>query len=327
MATITPAVTFPVASASAFDTTTKYSGTFIPVLWSAKLLEKFYAASTYAAVSNTNWEGEISQKGDKVIIHNVPTITINDYEVGGGLTYEVPEADTIELVVDQGKSYAFQLNDVLSHQADYSLMEMFSDDAAEQMKKAIDVNCWKATFNGAAAANKGATAGVTSGAYNMGTDAAPVSLDADNILETILAMASVLDEQNIPDDGRWLVLTPKERFLLMQSNLAQAYYTGDATSPVRNGKVGMIDRFTLYVSNLLPRALADEDWDGEADAGTAARHSVVAGHKSALTFASQITKTETLRNQSDFGDLVRGLNVFGRRVVKPEAMVTLLAAG
>jgi hypothetical protein len=242
------------------------------------------------------------------------------------LSHQVPISNTIELVIDQGKYYAFQLNDVLTHQADVPLMEMFSNDAGQQMKIAIDTNCWAATFDGAAAANKGATAGVRSGAYNMGTDAAPVSLDADNILETILAMASILDEQNAPDDGRWMVLTPRERYLLMQSKLAQAYYTGDATSPVRNGNVGKIDRFDLYVSNLLPTAAANEDWEGGAASGTAARHAVVAGHKMAMTFAANFTKTETLRNPTDFGDVVRGLSIFGRRVVKPDAMVTLVAA-
>jgi len=325
MATITPAATFPVTGS--FATTPSYSGTFIPTIWSGKLNAKFFAATTFGSVSNTNWEGEIKNKGDQVIITNPPSISINDYTAGMDLVYEVPDPETIELVVDQGKYFGVQVNDVLALQSNHSLMSMFTDDASEQLKVAIDTNCWAATFNGAAAANVGATAGVISGAYNMGTDAAPVALDKDNILNNILAMASILDEQNVPEDGRWLVLTPAERFLLMQSNIAQAYYTGDSTSPLRNGKVGMIDRFDLYVSNLLPRALADEDWVGGADAGTAKRHAIVAGHKTAMTFAAQIAKTEPIRNPSDFGDVVRGLSVFGRKVVKPESMVTLIAAG
>lgn len=87
-----------------------------------------------------------------------------------------------------------------------------------------------------------------------------------------------------------------------------------------------MDRFDLYVSNLLPTAAADKNWTGGTDSGTAARHAVVAGHKMAMTFAANFTKTETLRNPTDFGDVVRGLSIFGRRVVKPEAMVTLIAA-
>jgi len=295
-------------------------------LWSGKLNAKFWAASTFAACANTKWEGEIKNKGDTVVIHNPPDVTINDYEAGQNLVYEVPTPDTLELRIDVGKYFAFQVNDVLEYQADYNLMDMFSDDAGEQMKVSVDTDCWAATFDGAAAANKGAAAGVKSGAYNLGTDAAPVTLTKDNILETILAMASVLDEQNVPEDGRWLVLTPRERYLLMQSNLAQAYYTGDAKSPVRNGKLGMIDRFELYVSNLLPTGAAGEDWVGGTDAGTAARHALVAGHKSAITFAGQITKSEQIRNPNDFGDYVRGLKVYGRKVVKPESMVTVVAA-
>lgn len=324
--TITPAHTFPVHSAGDFNVSPSYSGTFIPVIWSGKLNAKFWAASTFAACANTKWEGEVKNKGDTVIIHNPPDVTINDYEAGQNLVYEVPTPDTLELRIDIGKYFAFQVNDVLEYQADYNLMDMFSDDAGEQMKVAVDTDCWLATFDGAAAANKGATAGVKSGAYDMGTDTAPITLDKDNILETILAMASVLDEQNVPEEGRWLVLTPRERYLLMQSNLAQAYYTGDAKSPVRNGKLGMIDRFELYVSNLLPRGSADEDWEGGSDAGTAARHAIVAGHKSAITFAGQIVKSEQIRNPNDFGDYVRGLKVYGRKVVKPESMVTCIVA-
>lgn len=328
MSTITPAATFPISAASDFDISPAfYSGEFIPALWSGMLNAKFFAASTFAAVANTNWQGEISGMGDKVIIQNPPSISINDYEVGMTLNYEVPAPDSIELTIDQGKYFGFKLNDVLAHQANYDLMNMFSDDAGQQLKVQIDTNCWMGTFDQAAAANQGAAAGVITGAYNLGTDLAPITLAADNILSTILAMASVLDEQNVPEDGRFLVITPRERYLLMQSSLAQAYYTGDSASPLRNGKLGMIDRFQLYVSNLLPTANANEDWAGGADAGTAARHAVIAGHSSALTFANQVNKTENLRNPTDFGDVVRGLSVFGRKCVKPEALVLLVAAG
>jgi len=116
----------------------------------------------------------------------------------------------------------------------------------------------------------------------------------------------------------------------MQSNLAQAYFTGDQSSIIRTGKIGMIDRFTVYVSNMLPRGAADKAWvSGQTDPSTGAaytdaaataRRMLVAGTKDAITHASQVTKTEQLRNQSDFGDLIRGLNVYGRKVVKPEAL-------
>ena len=331
MSTITPAALFPVSAP--FNTNPAYSGTFIPAVWSAKMNAKFYATSTFASVCNTNWEGDAKQ-GDKVIIRTAPTITTQPYVVGAGLSYAVPTPSTQELNIDKGRSFTFQINDVLEYQAKPDLLDTFSSDAMEQMRVGIDSECWYGTFTGAAAANKGATAGANSAGYNLGTDAAPVTLTAANVLQKILELASVLDEQNVPSEDRWLVMDPKTRTLLMQSNLAQAYYTGDSTSVVRNGLIGQIDRFKTYVTNLLPRATAASNapWvsgDGSENtitsAGGVPRRLIVAGHKSALTYAGQIQKTETLRNPNDFGDFVRSLNVYGRKCVKPEALALLIA--
>lgn len=333
MSTITPAATFPVASP--FNTNPAMSGTFIPAVWSAKMNAKFYAASTFADVSNTDWEGEVSGMGDKVIIHTSPSITVANYTAGGGLTYQAPTPDTQELLIDKGKYFAFQVNDVLAYQSQPDLIDTFSADAAEQMRVAIDSNCWYNTFSAAAAANKGATAGAKSASYNLGTDLVPIALTSANVLEKVLQMASVLDEQNVPESDRWLVIDPYTRSLLFQSELAKAYSTGDGTSIVRNGKIGTVDRFTVYVSNHLPRAVAGTDtpWlsgDGSENSVTSTsdlkRRVIVAGHKSALTFASQITKMETVRNTADFGDYIRSLNVYGFKAVKPEAMTVLVAA-
>ena len=333
MTTITPAATFPVGSP--FNTSPSYSGTFIPTIWSAKMNAKFYAASTFADVCNTNWQGEISGQGDKVIISTPPTITVSNYTAGSTLSYQAPTPDTQELAVDKGKYFAFQINDVLAYQAQPELIDVFSADAAQQMRVAIDSNSWYNTFTGGSSSNKGATAGAKSASYNLGTDLAPVTLTASNVLQKILEMASVLDEQNTPESDRWLVIDPLTRALLMQSNIAQAQFMGDATSPVRNGLIGMIDRFKVYVTNQMPRAIAGSNtpWlsgDGSENSITSAsglkRRAIVAGHKSALTFASQITKMETIRNPNDFGDYIRSLNVYGFKVVKPESLALLIAA-
>lgn len=323
------AAVFPVNSP--FNSNPSYSGTFIPAVWSAKLNEKFYAASVYGEIANTNWQGEVASMGDKVYINTAPTITVADYSVGTNLSYQVPTPDMQELVIDKGKYFAFQIADVLEYQAKPNLLDMFSADAAQQMRIAIDSNVlYNTIFNGAAA-NKGATAGVKSSAYNLGTDAAPVTLTGANVLQKILEMASVLDEQNVPESDRYLVIDPATRTLLMQSNLAQAQFMGDDTSPVRNGKIGKIDRFTVYVSNMLPKAAAGTatPWlsgngaeNSITSVGTVAkRRAIIAGHKSAITFASQITKMETVRNPNDFGDFIRSLNVYGFKVVKPESLV------
>ena len=322
------AAVFPVNAP--FNTNPSYSGTFIPSVWSAKLNAKFYAASVYGDIANTDWQGEISSMGDKVVINTAPTITVSDYSAGTSLSYQAPTPDTQELLIDKGKYFAFQVNDVLEYQAKPNLMDMFAADAAEQMRIAIDSTVIYNTFSGGAAANKGATAAAKSASYNLGTDAAPVTLTGANVLQKILEMASVLDEQNVPDSDRWLVIDPYTRALLFQSNLAQAQFMGDATSPVRNGKIGNIDRFTVYVSNQLPKGAAGTatPWvsgNGSENSitttGTVAkRRALIAGHKSALTFASQITKMETIRNPNDFGDYIRSLNVYGYKVVKSESL-------
>jgi hypothetical protein len=324
MATITAAAVTPVSGS--FITTPPYSGTFIPSVWSSKLNVKFYAATTFGDVSNTNWEGEIKSMGDKVIINNVPDINIKAYTIGMALVYDVPTPSVIELQIDKAFYFGVNISDVLEYQAKPNLMDMFTTDAANQMKISIDAECLTAVVTGSAAANIGATAGKLSGAYNMGTDAAPIALTAATILATITAMSSILDEQNVPESDRFLIITPYERNLLMSSNLAQAQFMGDSTSIVRNGKIGRIDRFDVYVSNLLPKANVNFAYDGTANT-SAKRHAVMAGHKSAWTFASQINKVESIANHADFGQLIRGLVVYGRKVVKPEGMTVLQVAG
>jgi hypothetical protein len=183
---------------------------------------------------------------------------------------------------------------------------------------------------GPAAANEGATAGAVSASYNLGTDIAPIDQStAENVLNAILRMSSVLDEQNVPEDGRFLIITPFDRHLLMQSSIAQAYFTGDQSSVVRTGKIGMLDRFDVYVSNLLPKGAAGKALvpglsatsSGANLTDAKARRLMVAGTKHAVSFAMTVDKTEPLRNQTDFGDIVRGLAVYGRKVIKPEALV------
>lgn len=312
-----------------------YSGTFIPTLWSSKLNAKFYAASVFGEIANTDWEGEIKGLGDKVVINNVPDITISAYAIGTTLSYQVPTPSTLEMSIDKAKYFAFQVNDVLTHQSTPGMIDTFSNDAGQQMKIAVDSNVIYNTWSSAAAANKGATAGAKSGSYNLGTDTAPVTLTASNVLSVLTAFAGVLDEQNVPETDRWLLIDPATRNLLMQSNLAQAQFMGDSQSMVRNGKIGAIDRFTVYVTNQLPKAAAGTDTpyvsgDGTENSitslGDAKRRILVAGHKSAISFASQMTKMEPVRNPNDFGDYIRGLNVYGFKVTKDTALTFAVVA-
>lgn len=311
---------------SPFNTNPAYSGTFIPTIWSGKLNVKFYATTVFGEIANTNYEGDIKNLGDKVVINNIPSISINDYTVGQNLSYEVPTPNKVELTIDKAKYFGVNVSDVLEYQSQPKLMDMFTDDAANQMRIAIDRDLLLNSFNDGAAANKGSTAGVRSGSFNLGVDNTPVALTGANVIQTITALASVLDEQNVPETDRWLVISPYVRNVLMASPLAQAYVTGDSQSILRNGKIGTIDRFTIYVSNQVPAAAAGKDFFGGDQTGAAKRQAIIAGHKTAITFASQIAKVESLQNPNDFGQLVRGLNVYGYNTIKSEGLALALVA-
>lgn len=285
---------------------------FIPEIWSGKLQVKFYKSTVLAEITNNDWESEIKSMGDTVHIRSIPTITINNYEKGQTLTTEVPDSTPIDLLIDKGKYFAVVVDDVDEVQADVKLMDIFSNDASEQMKIAIDNDVLNNVAADAAAANKGTTAGAISGDINLGETGAPIHITVSNVLEKILEVGLVLDEQNVPEDGRWMVIPSWMAPLLKNSDLKQAYLTGDDTSPLRNGKIGMIDRFTLYTTNNLDVVADDVD----------AWH-VLAGTRDAISFASQITNVESLRSTTTFGNIVRGLNVYGYSVVKPEALVDL----
>ena len=327
------AAVYPVQSP--FNTNPSYSGAFIPTLWSGKLLAKFYQNTMLSEIANTDYEGELKNQGDTIRIRLAPSISISDYTVGQNLSYEVPTPIFQDMQVTKGKYFGVQVNDVLAYQSDMNLMNMFTEDAAKQLKIAIENEVFfnNMVTEGPAAANEGASAGAISAAYNLGTDVTPIDqATPENVLKGILRMSTVLDEQNVPEDGRWLIISPFDRHLLMQSNIAQAYFTGDAQSTIRSGKIGMLDRLTVYVSNLLPRGEAGKALvaglsatsTGGAVSNAKARRLMVAGTKAAMSFAMTVNKTEPLRNQTDFGDIVRGLAVYGRKTVKPEALVTAI---
>lgn len=296
-----------------------YSGTFIPVLWSTKLIEKFYASTVLAAISNTDYEGEIKNKGDKVIIRTKPTITIKDYRADGLLEVERPSSNIVELPIDKGKYFNLILDDVMEIQSDLNMMNMWSDDAAQQFKIVVDREVLTGLLGQAAAANKGTTAGAISGNVDLGVTLTPLQLVARNpaageveIVDLLVRLGQVLDEQNVPETGRWVVLPAWIASQIKMSELRDASLTGDSISILRNGRLGMVDRFTIYVSNLLPSGVA---------AGLAAGETAIyAGTQHALTFASQINKVETIRSEMTFGTLLRGLQVYGAKVLDGTAL-------
>lgn len=287
-----------------------YSGVFIPEIWSTKMIEKYYDGTVLSEISNTDYEGEISGQGDKVIIRTHPTLEIHDYEIGQNLINQRPIGGKIELLIDKGFYWSSIIDDIVQKQQDIDQMNDWATDASEQMKIKLDTRVLGSIVPDIAALNKGATAGRISGNINLGTTGTPIALTKSNILDTILYMGQVLDEQNAPETGRFILLPYWATTRLKLSDIKDASLTGDGQTPLRNGRVGMIDRFTVFNSNLLPNYV-----DGSDNT-----FHMIAGTKAGLTFATQLTKTESLRAESTFGDIMRGLMVYGHKVVKPEAL-------
>ena len=299
---------FPVSGAGA-----NYTGNFIPEIWSAKLIANFYDATVLAAVSNTDYEGEITGMGDKVNIRTTPELTIRDYQKGMQLQVERPDKPKITLNIDQGDYFAAVEDDVDRIQTDVNLMDAWTKDASEKMKIKIDSKVLTGVLPGISSLNLGANAGRISGNINLGATGAPVQITKTNVIDYIVDLGTTLDEANSPESDRWIILPAWIAAMIKKSDVKDASLTGDSQTPLRNGRLGMIDRFTVYVSHNLNRV---------TDSGNQC-FSVMAGHKMGLTFASQMTEMESLRSESTFGTIVRGLQVYGYQVVKPEALARL----
>lgn len=273
---------FPAAGANS-------TANFIPEVWSKKLQAKFYASSVLPMISNTDYEGEISDQGNKVNIRTVPNVVVKDYN--GTVTYDEVTSELIELMIDKAKFYAFKVNDIAKAQADINFQNEATGDAGEKMRLAVETDF---------------LANVPVGA---GEAMSFANVNKDTIVDAIVDVGTRLDEKNIPVEGRFIVLPPKYTNRIKKSELKDASISGDGTSMLRNGRIGMIDRFTVFQSNLLSVVGAD--------------HRCLAGIPKATCFASQFVKTETVRLESTFGDGIRGLKVYGYKVVVPEALLTV----
>jgi hypothetical protein len=322
-------MSYPIAG-SAFRGPTQsppYTGNFIPEIWSGKLVEKFYAATVLGAIANTDYEGEIRNQGDLVNIRTRPTIQISDYEVNQDLDVQRPSSVPTSLLIDKGKYFNLALDDVMEIQSDIDLLSTWAEDASEQMKIAVDTDVLGAlsavTDTDISDLNKSDNSGAISGDINLGDYGGPVYVnaaaqgtgignDASNdraIIDFITDMGQTLDEQNIPESGRWLIIPAWLAARIKRSELKDASLSGDGTSILRNGRLGMIDRFTIYLSNLLlPLGGYADEWP------------LLFGTNAALTFASQFTKMETIRSERSFSNLLRGLQIYGYKVVNGVAM-------
>ena len=164
------------------------------------------------------------------------------------------------------------------------------------------------------------TAGAISGNINLGVTGTPVATVGRNpstgqveIIDMLLRIGQALDEQNIPETGRWVVMPTWATFQIKRSELREVFVSGDSVSILRNGKFGQIDRFTIYASNLLPNGVA-------AGLGGGRVGDLRLDTRMGLTFASQLTNVETIRSERTFGQILRGLQVYGRQVLDNKAI-------
>jgi hypothetical protein len=199
-------------------------------------------------------------------------------------------------LIDQGVYSAFQVDDVNKAQADIELISLFANDAAMRMKIKVDSEVLSYVSTRSAATNQGATAGAISESVNLGLiegASASVEITANNAIDYLVDLNMVLDEANQPSEGRFVVLPAWFCALLKKGDLRSADITGDSTGVIRNGLIGMVDRFKVYMSNNL---LTDEDGDTETS------WYVLAGTKEACTFAAQVDKVDTLKIPTSFGE-------------------------
>lgn len=291
---------------------------YVPIVYTTKVLRNFYESSVFNQICNTDYEGEIKSQGDKVVIRKTPEITVAPYKVGTAISYEVPSKDSTELMVDLGMYSAFQVDDVDKAQSDLPLISIFAKDAAERIRIETDKEVLKFMSTGASSTNKGASAGAISQNIDLGITTSPIAITAANATDFIVKFNQILDEANIPSEGRWAVLPAAFIAALKTSDLKAANITGDSTGVIRTGMVGMVDRMHLYQNNNLPNGTA-----GGLQAGETA---IIAGTKEAGTFASNITKSDTLKIPNSFGQYWRTLFVYGRAVVQSDALINAVVS-
>lgn len=290
-----------------------YSGNFIPEKWAPRIQMKFYKKAVVWDICNTTYEGEVKDSGDQVHIRTYPDITISDYSKNEELSTQMPDSTEVTMLIDKGKYFNFLLDDVDKAQSDLKLVEAFTEAAAKDLKVEIDKDVIQGVYDDATTNNKGATAGDDSGSFNLGASGAPVPLTKVNVIDYITDLGTVLDEQSVPETEQWVVFPPCAINLISKSDLKDASMSGDSESIMRNGKVGKIANMTIYQSRQLYSTTDGSDtvWY------------CLAGHPMAISFAAQLSKTETIRSEKSFGTKVRGLEVYGYKTVKDTALACL----
>lgn len=275
------------------------SSALTPALTAATILRVLDDNLVAKKICTMEYTGEIKEKGDRVIFTGLEPVSVADY-TGSAITYSPITSADLTLFVDQQKYYAFAVTDIEAAQDMLSKKESQIKNAAYQLAKSVDQYVFGLY----------ASAGANSVAI---TDA---SADDDTIIGSILQLGRMLDENNVPDGQRWIVIPPWVKMMLMSAGIQ--FQVNNGVNGTGGLAVAKEYGFDIYVSNNL------------ANGGTAAApvHSVLAGSYQAIGFADQVTKNEVLRSPTHFQDNCRGLYTFGAKVIKPKelALATLTYA-
>lgn len=278
---------------------------FKPTIWAANILAVLQKDLVFASpmITNRNYEGLISGEGDRVKILQIGDVDVNDYDEDTDITYQNVSGAAQWLDIDQKKVFAIKIDDVEDVQSNVDLMAAYSQQAAYKISDTVDTSIAGLYVN----------AGITT---NLGTTAAPLTVTAADstggnvgVLELLRRIGTALDKNKVPNAGRYVVMSPDIAWRLAERNV-QLYNVMQSQQAADNGFVGNFYGFNIFKSNNV------------ADVGNTAtpKQKIVAGTNIAITFASQISKIETLRLQGGFKSAVRGLYVYGRKVVRPEAL-------
>ncbi len=292
---------------------------FLPAVYSKKVLNFFRKASVVEAITNTDYSGEIANFGDSVKIIKEPTITVYQYERGADVTQTKLTDQELTLVVDTANAFKFKVDDIESNMSHVNWREVASSSAAYALKDAFDEGVLAAMFSGVSASSPNHVLGSDSATdLAAGTFDGTGNLDIGfgtsehDPLDILGRMARLLDDQSVPEEGRWFVASPD--FYEVLSGTASKLLSSDYNAgqgSIRNGLVtsGKIRGFSMYKSNNI------------ASTSNAAGK-CIAGHISSTATAQTITSTEVLRDPDSFGDIVRGLHVYGAKVLQDSALVS-----
>ena len=291
------------------------SGNFTPQIFSQKVQKFFRRASVVEDITNTDYAGEIENFGDTVKIIKEPTITVQDYARGTAVSTQDLADDQITLVVDQGSYFAFKVDDIEERQSHVNFEALATSSGAYSLKRNYDFNVLKHIYDNAATS-----------AGNTGTDGSPIDGDAavDTLADVVSAAKTVLDGNDVPEENRWLVAPPAFFQQLRKAGAKlsdQSVLADGGASQIRNGMVTdkPLFGFNMYMTNAIAVSSGNAANKTFGSSG-ANEYAFLYGHMSAVATANHIAKTELIRDPDSFADIVRGLHVFGRKILRDDAV-------